>query len=91
MSGQKVTHIKVPDLEKILKTPENNLFVVNFWATWCPPYVAELPNFEKVAKEYTTEEVRFILVSLDFPGQIEKQLILFLKKNKISLDVYVMT
>lgn len=91
LSGQKVTHIKVPDLEKILKAPENKLFVVNFWATWCPPCVSELPNFEKVAKEYKAEDVRFILVSLDFPSQIEKQLMPFLKKNRISLDVLVMT
>lgn len=91
LSGQKVTHIKVPDLENILKAPENKLFVVNFWATWCTPCVSELPNFEKVAKEYSADKVSFIMVSLDFPGQIEKQLIPFLKNNKISLDVYVMT
>jgi thiol-disulfide isomerase/thioredoxin len=89
--GQNINYIKVPDLENILKASENKLFVVNFWATWCPPCVSELPNFEKVAKEYSKEKVRFILISLDFPGQIEKQLIPFLKKNKISLDVLVMT
>jgi thiol-disulfide isomerase/thioredoxin len=50
--GQKIEYIKVPELEKILKAPENKLFVVNFWATWCAPCVNELPGFEKVAKEY---------------------------------------
>lgn len=91
IDGQKVEYIKIPALEKILKNPENKLFVVNFWATWCAPCVSELPVFEKVAKDYDQGKVRFILISLDFPSQIEKQLIPFLKRNNITLDVAVMT
>jgi thiol-disulfide isomerase/thioredoxin len=90
-SGQKLDYIKVPELEKILKNPENKLFVVNLWATWCPPCVRELPDFEKVAKFYSVSRVQFIMISLDFPSQVEKQLIPFLKKNNISLDVSLMT
>jgi len=90
ISGQKIEYFKVPELEKILNSREDKLFVVNFWATWCPPCVAELPAFEKVANGFDKDKVRFILISLDFPGQIEKQLIPFLKKNKISLEVAVM-
>jgi thiol-disulfide isomerase/thioredoxin len=88
--GQKIEYIKIPELEKILKNPDNRLFVLNFWATWCPPCVAEISNFENAAKDYDPQKVRFILVSLDFPSQVQKQLIPFLKKNKITLDVAVM-
>lgn len=91
ISGQRIEYIKIPELEKILKNSDNKLFVVNFWATWCPPCVAELPYFEKVAKDYDSKEVKFILVSLDFPSQIQKRLIPFLKKNNITLDIAVMT
>ena len=90
MTGQQLQYIKVPELERILNIQEDKLFVVNFWATWCPPCVSELPSFEKVAKEYDSDKVHFILISLDFPTQIEKQLIPFLKKNSITLDVPVM-
>jgi thiol-disulfide isomerase/thioredoxin len=90
VSGQKIEYLKIPGLEKILNNTEDKLYVVNFWATWCAPCVSELPAFEKVAKEFSPSKVRFLLVSLDFPSQIEKQLIPFLKKNKISLDVAVM-
>ncbi len=89
--GQKIEYIKVPELEKILKAPDNKLYIVNFWATWCAPCVSELPGFEKVAKEYDPGKVSFIMISLDFPSQYEKQLIPFLKKHKITLDVRAMT
>jgi len=89
-SGQKIEYIKVPDLEKILNNKENKLLVVNFWATWCAPCVKELPAFEKVAGEYNESKVRFIMLSLDFPSQIESQLKPFLKKNNLTLDVSVM-
>ncbi|MDP4224263.1 MAG: TlpA disulfide reductase family protein [Bacteroidota bacterium] len=89
--AQNVSYIKVPELEKILKNPENKLFVVNLWATWCAPCVKELPGFEKVARDYDPSKVKFILVSLDFPSEVQKQLLPFLKKNNISLDVNVMT
>ena len=90
VSGQKIEYIKVPELEKILKNPEDKLFVVNLWATWCAPCVAELPAFEKTAGDYDKSKVRFLMISLDFPNQIEKQLKPFLLKNKITLDVAVM-
>jgi hypothetical protein len=53
--------------------------------------VTELPHFEKLAKEYKSSDVKFVLLSLDFPSQIDTKLIPFLKKNKITLDVKVMT
>ena len=89
-SSQDVEYIKVPELEKILNNPDDRLYVVNFWATWCGPCVKEFPVFEKVSKEYTGGKVKFIMISLDFPSQVEKQLIPFLKKNNSSLDVAVM-
>jgi thiol-disulfide isomerase/thioredoxin len=88
--GQNVEKIKLPELEKILNNPEDKLFVVNFWATWCAPCVKELPHFETVSKDYNSKNIRFLLVSLDFPSQIDKQLIPFLKKNSITLSVSVM-
>jgi thiol-disulfide isomerase/thioredoxin len=88
--AQKIEQIRIDGLERILNSRENKLLVVNFWATWCPPCVMELPDFEKVAGEFDRSKVRFILVSLDFPSQIETQLKPFLEKNKITLDVTVM-
>lgn len=90
-AGQKVEYIKIPELEKILNNPENKLFVVNLWATWCGPCVSELPLFQKIAPDYDTSKVRFILISLDFPSQVESHLIPFLKNNRISLETVLMS
>lgn len=35
---------------------------LNFWATWCPPCIAELPGIEDLHNEYG-DKVNFILVS----------------------------
>jgi len=91
LQAQKIEKIGIPGLESILASQEDQLHVVNFWATWCPPCVTELPYFEKMAKEYQGKGVKFILISLDFPSQIDSKLIPFLKKNKITADVRVMT
>ncbi len=89
--AQEIERIGIPELEKILSASDDRLYVVNFWATWCAPCVKELPHFEKISEEYEPEKVKFILISLDFPSQIDKQLIPFLRKNKITLPVSVMT
>ena len=89
-NGQNIKYIEIPELETILNNPENKLFVVNFWATWCAPCVKEFPLFEKVSKDYSTSKVEFVMISLDFPSQVEKQLLPFLKKNKVSLKVVLM-
>lgn len=89
--AQEIERIGIPELEKILSASDDRLYVVNFWATWCAPCVKELPHFEKISEEYEPEKVKFILISLDFPSQIDKKLIPFLKKNKITLPVSVMT
>ena len=37
---------------------------LNFWASWCPPCLAEMPNIHRLYRK-TGSEVAFVMVSLD--------------------------
>ena len=65
-------------------------YVINFWATWCAPCVKELPYFEEVNKKFKDKNTEVILVSLDFPSQIESKLKPYLRKNKIKSKVILL-
>ncbi len=88
--SQKVTSVKTynyTQLKPFLEKQDDKVYVVNFWATWCAPCVKELPYFEKIHKEYVGKNVAVLLVSLDFPKQVEKKLIPFINKKKIKSKV----
>lgn len=91
VTGQDLEYLKVPQLENILNSKDNKLYVINFWATWCAPCIKEFPAFKKVSEEFSDQKVQFIMVSLDFPSQVNEQLIPFLKRNDVKLRVALMT
>lgn len=74
-------------LEKFLNTQDDNVYVVNFWATWCAPCIKELPYFEKLNTKFADKNVKVILVSLDFPKKYETHLKPFIVKNKLKSKV----
>ncbi|SDS01528.1 AhpC/TSA family protein [Formosa sp. Hel1_31_208] len=79
------------ELEAYLsKKDQNKTYVINFWATWCAPCVKELPYFEQLNTAYANQSVEVILVSLDFPKQIDTKLKPFLKKHKLESEVVVL-
>ncbi len=75
------------ELEHIFNYQNDTTYVINFWATWCKPCVAELPYFDDLYKEYEQDKLKIILVSLDFPKQIETKLKPFIKNNKVLPEV----
>ncbi|WP_432410023.1 TlpA disulfide reductase family protein [Rasiella sp. SM2506] len=65
-------------------------YVINFWATWCKPCIKELPYFEELNKNYKDKHVKVVLVSLDFPKQVEKQVIPFIKKHNLKSEIILL-
>jgi thiol-disulfide isomerase/thioredoxin len=73
------------------RTIQNNdsIYVVNFWATWCKPCVAELPFFEEAGKQFAAKKVKVVLTSLDFVADKEK-VNQFIENNNIPNNVYLL-
>ncbi len=44
---------------------ENDITLVNFWATWCPPCIAEMPHLAELADEVADKNVGIIGIAVD--------------------------
>jgi len=73
-----------------MKSLKGKVVVIDFWATWCGPCVAEMPNMKKLYAEYKPKGVEFIGVSLDQPKEDGglKALQEFVAKNQITWPQY---
>jgi len=41
------------------------ILIINFWATWCPSCLEEIPDFIELQSEYTDKNVQFIGIAID--------------------------
>ena len=87
---QRVAAYTFQQFEPFMHANNDSTYVLNFWATWCAPCVAEIPYFQQLQAEFNHQKVAFIYVSLDFEKQIEKKLLPFLAKNKLKGEVIVL-
>jgi len=88
--AQNIPIIKQAELYDLLAKQDDTLRVVNFWATWCGPCVQELPHFEKLQRNHHDKPLKVILVSLDFPSQLQKRVVPFVKKRKLTATVLLL-
>lgn len=70
-----------------MQSGNDTIYVVNFWATWCAPCVAELPYFEQLDSVYKDRKVKVILVSTDFKKDIDTRLVPFVERKKLHSEV----
>lgn len=67
--------IRIQDLEgreHSLSEWTGKLLVVNFWATWCPPCVVEIPAFVRLQAELGPRGLQFVGIALDDPAAAAK-------------------
>lgn len=63
---------------------KGKVIVVNFWATWCPPCIAEMPALQQLYDDYN-KKVEFYFVS----NESAEKLKAFMQKKGYELPVYI--
>ena len=57
--------------------------MINFWATWCPPCIAEMPSLQALYDDYS-DKVEFLFVT----NEDFKTVDTFKKKKDFNFEVY---
>ena len=73
---------RVTDLQKL----KGKVMFVNFWATWCPPCLAELPSINKLYQKVKgNPDIVFLTIDIDNNLQKSTQ---FLQSKGYTFTVY---
>jgi len=77
--------LETPEGERVnLSASEEKVILINFWATWCPPCVAEMPSLQNLYTEYG-DRVDFYFVSMESTKKLNK----FMEKKNYDFPVYI--
>ncbi len=49
---------------------KGKVLVLNFWATWCPPCIEEIPDFVQADATYRAKGVAIVGLALDEPAKV---------------------
>ncbi len=73
-------YLQAPEGEKSLSALKGNVVVLEFWATWCAPCVAEIPHLNQLSEEFREKQVQFISIT----DEDEDVIAPFLKRQEMK-------
>jgi cytochrome c biogenesis protein CcmG, thiol:disulfide interchange protein DsbE len=74
--------VRDADRSVTLSQLRGKIVVLNFWATWCPPCVDEMPSLVELQRKFRGADVTVLAVSVDEDAGAYHQ---FLKEHNIDL------
>jgi thiol-disulfide isomerase/thioredoxin len=83
-----LTKLDVAGIRELVKNPTDKLRLINVWATWCAPCVAEYPDLVILQRWYGARNFEFVSVSADKPEH-ENKALAFLKEVPSPIKNYL--
>ncbi|HXB91228.1 MAG TPA: redoxin family protein [Puia sp.] len=80
--------ITAEGIKDLLTKNPDKLLLINVWATWCGPCVAEFSDFITINRMYRRRDFAFISISADEPAKKDKAL-KFLQEQQASNTNYI--
>jgi peroxiredoxin len=62
---------------------DGKVLAINFWATWCPPCIKEIPEFIEIQHKYQKQGLQFIGIALQRPEEVTE----FIKEYGMNYPV----
>jgi thiol-disulfide isomerase/thioredoxin len=75
--------LDLSDKQHSIKEWQGKILVINFWATWCPPCLKEMPEFEAMQNEFSDKGLQFIGIALDDADPVKE----FMASKKITYPI----
>ena len=76
--------IEINGNETNLENSKGKLTLINVWATWCPPCIAEMPSLQALYEDYNNQ-VDFYFIANDNPEAVSN----FMNKHSYTFPVFV--
>ncbi len=67
----------LPDLsgqQRSINEWQGKIRIINFWATWCPPCLKEIPEFIALQNEFNDKNLQFIGIAIDDKQAVKQYL-----------------
>jgi thiol-disulfide isomerase/thioredoxin len=86
----KLDRLDEAGVARLVKNDTKKLLLVNVWATWCGPCVAELPEFVTMNRMYRGRPFRLVTLSMDDPEK-KDTVLKVLREKHVSATNYLVT
>ena len=81
--------LQVTDIEgnsQDLNTYKGGVVLVNFWATWCPPCIKEMPSMQRLQQQFEPDKFQIVAINM---GQSATTVESFLMEQSFEFDLPV--